>query len=806
MAQPKRILWFAVLTGMVLSFVPAHVRAQVPPPPPPPACDLSPFLAPTSWTGSITTTVSGSGTITISAGDTVDYNIQQSIQMSPVLAAKGGAFAGAMNASVNVNESYVETIVEPGVGTFTNSTTVVASGFITLGAGGAPTAILAFSNCNYYLTLQSYPPIAGTITTNGVSTPCQCGGGPFGSVVPTAPVWAVPVPSTGTTLSGSNSFDAPAFANFGTGPYPAHITTTWSLTPATDLDVLVTIADYDTWRPTGGLNEKETGIDPITNKFNYLVIHAKLVQKNTGQEVSFSPGKWTFSLVQVSHEPGVAMNWPAKASAGRQADMTFDKQACATPLGCEPVSPNQIFTITPSDPNFPNGDTTAELIPSDASIYSSVTILLSPHDWGGWATLNVTATVGSEQILGHLELPTPLASNANETDILLPQRQAGSFVADSWKSGKVPLSTLDEDDSENKPSNEAGHTGDGLTLYEEYRGFYMGCTNSQTPPLPEGSGGCQHVEGDPLRKDLFIVDEIPTIANGGVAMFKQTSTLNVHYLDMTLDDIGAADSKDPGAYRAINFNHSAAPHEKVDQHALLIGLGEQTGYSFARGGPGLPKQVDLVLIESDYQDLLGISQKYIDAFVAHELAHGVNVHHHGDIDGNKWWYLDSQGNVHEQDTDSNDNPIPSTDMQILVMPENQDPASPAKFLIPNKDLGLGNGRFVYVGNNLCGNTVVMHGQHSGDVSSYMRYDSAAAYIPAGFPFVRFWIVEPFGLKLTDHPTGTYVNDANRKPRPRYGDAYGGDGTQNSQRGNDFSQIDVNDNNTAIVKPDQRVCP
>lgn len=96
----------------------------------------------------------------------------------------------------------------------------------------------------------------------------------------------------------------------------------------------------------------------------------------------------------------------------------------------------------------------------------------------------------------------------------------------------------------------------------------------------------------------------------------------------------------------------------------------------------------------------------------------------------------------------------------------------------------------------------------------MRYYDAQAYVPDGFPDVRIWIgigSEDLGFRLPDSPIGTGVNKPGRLPRPRYGDAYGGDGTPNSERGYDALQIDVNDNHAfngapPIVRPQQPVCP
>jgi hypothetical protein len=114
------------------------------------------------------------------------------------------------------------------------------------------------------------------------------------------------------------------------------------------------------------------------------------------------------------------------------------------------------------------------------------------------------------------------------------------------------------------------------------------------------------------------------------------------------------------------------------------------------------------------------------------------------------------------------------------------------------------GRVVYVGNTVCNGAVKLGGQSSGDVNSAMRYDIAQAYIPAGLPGIRIWVegTEQLGFDLTDHPAGTGVNDAGRKlPSglgPRYGNSF-------SNRGNELTDLDVNDMHTGQEKPDQ-TCP
>jgi hypothetical protein len=592
----------------------------------------------------------------------------------------------------------------------------------------------------------------------------------------------------------------------------------WTITPVQNFDVQVAIPSYPSWRPTGGVSETDTGTGP-EGLADTLLIQARVVDKTTQQPVGAAMDKATFTLTEVSREPGVALNWPPQGLAKSAPDMSFDAQQNPKIFG---YTPNSDGTSLVFDPTV------------TGTRASGTGALLSPHDWGGWATLNVTITVGGVDYPGHFQPPPPLVAN-DQTDILLPARQANSHIADSWKNGhRVPLDMPDGDDSENKPMGD-GQPGDGLTLYEEYRGFYMGCSQPNSgPPQPEGTPGalCQHVEGDPQTKDLFIVELIP--ADPGIELLKAASGLKVHYRGLTLDEVARNDPAHPENYRVINFNHSQGAHE-VDQHAIVVQWGDTAGLSkafnfTARGFncgngapecPALPKDIDHIAIDPTFRNHAEKGSVQRDFFlsytstVAHEIAHSLDVYHHGGVvDHFEFWTLDPKTGATYSQTLSPQNAVTGVSTQILVLAEDQDPSSPAaaKFdvsslkldqTLPDNPLDLsGNplpGRSMYVGNIVCSiGTFKMNGELSGDQDSFMRYDQAQAYIPNGFPAVRFWtgVDETPGSGLTDHPAGTGVNDPNRKPRPRYGDA-----DTTLQRGNDRSQLDVNDNNKEIFRPE-----
>jgi hypothetical protein len=328
------------------------------------------------------------------------------------------------------------------------------------------------------------------------------------------------------------------------------------------------------------------------------------------------------------------------------------------------------------------------------------------------------------------------------------------------------------------------------------------------------------------------VDQLGADAALGIEQFKSTSGLNVHYAGLTLNEVGSTQVALPALYRAMNFNYSNGPHEGQYQHAVVLDWGTMPrsatvttdAYVCQDGGhvcQALPKDVDHIGINPDFINLTNLDVATTLQFVSeivHELAHSVDVYHHGDVATSlRLWILDNSKppNVTECEPlvlGSDVTCKPGTEVPITVITEDQDPSSPNAVRLGFQGQPRSKPLPVWrLGNAVCGsaNTVTWHGLHSGDQSSAMRYYDAAFYIPQGFPNVRISIgpeeAATPGILLTNSPTGTGVNDPARQPRPRYGDAFGGNNTPDTERGNDLQQIDVNDAHTEIVRPRQDVC-
>jgi hypothetical protein len=835
-AIPRNHLAAIVTLSLISSsfglLAPRAVHAQT-------TCNAAPFLAVSSWTGTVSITGTGSGTLTDSQGNVFTYNVHQSIQLGPVLTASQtdpSKSTGPENATFNVNDTWTST--QPG---FPTSTTVVtasgttAMGFFNDGAGLSISSLPIA--CGYSFgaddTTSSY-----TVTVDGQSgqtTELNWGATNIPNFLvppgtPTSPQTFVPFPTSGKTLSGRVSFSGPSWdipSDFPNNPGPViNWTITWSFSPTPrPLDLLVSIPQYNSWRPSAGRSETDINVGP-NSPANLLEIKAQLVFKDDLQPTPFAPDKITFTIAGVSREPGVVLNWPPQ-----------DKLVTHTPPDLSFVDLSGKNNINPD--YIPNADGTQAVETPSASDFSPVfDILLVPYDWGAWATLQVVAEVAGQPapIQGRLILPMP-PGGAIVTDILLPKRQPGSFIADSWKMAHhVALTTPDNDDSESNPIGD-GNKGDGFTLYEEYRGFYMGCALNSAMVKPEGTPGaiCKHVEGDPAKKDLFIVSYLSSQQNIGIIKFKQVTKLNVHYKGLSQQEI-APD-------RLINFNYAQGPHLKnsltAGQHALYIHWDSTNGdFSVAVGGPGVPRKIEQILINYNDEGLINPQpgphpgDNYFTSTVAHELGHSVNVWHHGESDERSvHWYADNNGQVWETSiSDSNGNPAGG--VKIGVFHETEDPRQgapigPAELGLlqgcpdpvnncpcPQKDDSCAPdpaGIEIYVGNRVCSSVVMLGGQHSGDDKCLMRYDAASAYIPNKHPNVRYWPVdEATAYGLTHTIAGTGVNDATTHETglgllSRYGDAYGaayGDSNANHQRGDCLGQIDVND----LMDPPTRDAP
>ncbi|HEX8434890.1 hypothetical protein, partial [Archangium sp.] len=214
-------------------------------------------------------------------------------------------------------------------------------------------------------------------------------------------------------------------------------TTKWYLTNnPEELIVEVEVVDYDDWRPEGSLIAEIAG--------NHIEVKATLRRADGGPPKELAQS-FTFELAEVSNIPGVAMNYPPPPSPQNEPDLKFDPG----------TNPDMTLNApTYSTAKTPEGER------------DSASVAVGAYDWGAHGIILVTAQLKSgRRIVGWLKGTT-------ENRIRLPKRGRSSFIADVWKQDEAVESQPDDFDEEGIADLE-GHTGDGLTLFEEYRGFII---------------------------------------------------------------------------------------------------------------------------------------------------------------------------------------------------------------------------------------------------------------------------------------------------------------------------------------------
>ena len=564
------------------------------------------------------------------------------------------------------------------------------------------TFTMVLSGTNQYAFYPSVYEVPGA--TSSVSLDCapgtQGGTGP-GTFSPVLSDKIQTLPATGFTLTGTqtvkmNSPEQPSSGAFGGDLAVIDVTIEWNISPGLQADAEVVVqktSEFQNWRPEAGSGG---------GRGNALNLTAKLQAKGGGT-TNVKAAYFIWQLTQSSKEPGYAMNAP-RSSPGKDFDLKLEGSDLLL------------------------DDATAQSGKTKPGEQTESTETVASYDWGAFGSVKVTAVMPDQsEIVGYLE------GDPAQTEIRLPMRSASSFIADVWKQNQGVTGKADNADDETDPPGD-GSPGDGLTLYEEYRGFMI-----------DG----QHAEGNPKKKDFFILNRAGAFYLSGFRLFQNLSGLQVHY------QLKGAEISDG---RVINFNYSAGPH-KVDQHGvILVPIAANSGYAEAQGGPGTPKSIVQVVAPRILPDASSNWISYLSSTMAHELFHASNVYHHGEGD--------STYGPFRFDSATNTSLYRGGPVKVLS-------ESGEAFPLP-----VDADSYFVLG--------VEGDTHAGDDTCVMRYDDARGYQSKADSRTIYLVdAEPAGFALCTQALGTGINASGRSPQSRYGDSSQG-------RGNCRAQILVND--------------
>lgn len=179
----------------------------------------------------------------------------------------------------------------------------------------------------------------------------------------------------------------------------------------------------------------------------------------------------------------------------------------------------------------------------------SVEVYILCRDWGAFGKLKASVKVKGNWYEGEGDA-TP------DKFVTIPLDLNDNKIADGWEKQMGVYGQSATSDNDPNPSGQA-RDGDGMTNYEEYRGFYVS----------DGAGGKEHVRMDPKQKEIFVIDDDQLF---DIASWKAASGIKAYWLtsDMVYGSKGGGE-RDQN-WRWVNFCRGYAPGLKYAIHLKKV--------------------------------------------------------------------------------------------------------------------------------------------------------------------------------------------------------------------------------------------
>jgi hypothetical protein len=397
--------------------------------------------------------------------------------------------------------------------------------------------------------------------------------------------------------------------------------------------------DYEKWLP--GNQDYADSFEPVSFK-------ASFEDKKQTDTISFS-------LLKITHLPGICCNYPI--------------------LGDKPAKEEPDIYFAPQDKQTDqNIKILNDSVASTTKRVNEATIVVYSRDFGGHAILQARSFFSSD---------VALCPYDDDYSIEIPNDQDQNCIADAWEK-EMGVYGIDRLDDKDKLPSGINREGDGLTAFEEYRGFICdkdviaSCDGGHT----KRSG--KHVRTSPLCRDIFIYDADGLFAKYGAAA--NPAECHWHYLnaeqvklppaDQVSAVIKANETDEAGEgdvtvgyvktwidkdFRRINKNtpDTLRNNKQFAMYLLLSPLASSNGgntifYGDATGSSPLqyghlvvlPQFESFRKVQTDAVDGLiknsnnNLAEKYppevvakllqtvYEAMVVHEMGHGLGMDHH----------------------------------------------------------------------------------------------------------------------------------------------------------------------------------
>lgn len=403
------------------------------------------------------------------------------------------------------------------------------------------------------------------------------------------------------------------------------------------------------YRP--GVTLQYTPLDWLPQENNVLELTDTLMYFDNGWKQGFAHmcRIHFFDLPDVSGEEGVAMNTPLPGTAEKCRDLLIknedDHEAYEDP-GVDDCNKKGYFIQART--KKPVRTYKIKIHSEDYGAYgfirsfANVPAPRKPEPAKSSKPYYKSLTILSRQF-SHPDANRKKKHVYDDNRVNIPHDLDENHIADGgWRvtGGQLIADPVNERDDEDRVPVADGYKGDGLTAYEEYRGFKI------------QSGA--HLRTDINRKDVFLYITDNTLLPN---IYESLSQLDVHLINNNqFADIIRANKTTP---RVINFNFTNARLHETDQSSIrminggrndkFLGLTETVNNHPAP--PNWVKEVNIYtqsIANMARLKALNYNNKLAQV-IAHELCHANNVYHHGEGDernqGNSFYDLPQFGGL-----------------------------------------------------------------------------------------------------------------------------------------------------------------
>ncbi|HEX4850711.1 MAG TPA: hypothetical protein VFV08_07900 [Puia sp.] len=346
--------------------------------------------------------------------------------------------------------------------------------------------------------------------------------------------------------------------------------------------------DYENWIPKGPAISDNAAPGDIA-RGNSIGFRVYLVdKKDPSKVISGEDYDVDCKLTVQSKEPGICNNYPLN-SYDKKEDILIDSVLAKSNYAT--YSTKEVKTHDYQGKGF--------------------IFVLTSYDYGSFAKMTVTVTLKyGSQLQAHFK-------SDKKTVIPVPKDDNDNQIADAWEKSK-DVNVYDKnynsfwDGEKQKVQGKVvnDNDGDGLTLYEEYRGVVV-----------KG----QHMRLDPNKKELFVLNKLGDKGKPGMDLFSGASGIKV--IELADKDVDYYD-------RVINPNSDFARMGK--QHAIILKEYSTSSKGVMGYTPNVEGTDDPPTSPADCP-YVGINLGYpfkgndFVVTVAHEMGHSCGVHHHGKL-------------------------------------------------------------------------------------------------------------------------------------------------------------------------------